>query len=74
LNRIPPEMIDEVASDLRLAVVLPTRTVREETRDEIQRAVRMLLGLQQYLQNNRLQEEESLVGTARAVRDDESVI
>jgi len=68
-------MIEEVAGDLRLSVVHPTRSARDENREEVQKALRMLLGLQQYLQASRLQEEESLVGSARArVRDDEPVI
>jgi general secretion pathway protein A len=76
LNRIPPEIIEEVATDLRLSVVHPTRPARDENREEVQKALRMLLSLQQYLQSSRLQEEETLVGTTRAarVRDDEPVI
>ena len=76
LNRIPPEMIEEVAGDLRLSIVHPTRSARDDNREEVQKALRMLLGLQQYLQNGRSQEEENLVGTVRGVRvrDDEPVI
>jgi general secretion pathway protein A len=74
LHRIPPEIIDEVAVDLRLAVVHSYRGARDENHAEIRKALRMLLGLQQYLQTTRLHEEESLVGTSRAVRDDESII
>jgi len=74
LQRIPPEVIDEVAGDLRLSVMNQPKPVRSESQEEVQRAMRMLLGLQEYLQSSRGQERESLVGSTRGVRDDEPVI
>lgn len=74
LQRIPPEVIDEVAADLRLSVINPPKGARNESEEEVRRAMRMLLGLQEYLQSSRVQERESLVGSTRGVRDDEPVI
>ena len=75
-SRITPEMIDEVAGDLRLGVVSSPMQPLEKAagREELQRAVRTLLDLHDYLQAARLQEQEPFSPAARGVRDDEPYI
>jgi general secretion pathway protein A len=75
-SRITPEMIDEVAADLRLGVVsTPTEPLeRVAGREELQRAVRTLLDLHDYLQAARLREREPFAQAGRSVRDDEPYI
>jgi general secretion pathway protein A len=74
LQRIPAEVINEVAADLRLSVMTPVQPASDESQDEIRRALKMLLGLQEYLQSNRELEREPLVGVRPGVRDDEPII
>jgi general secretion pathway protein A len=64
LTSIGPEVIDEVARDLRLGVMSapsPAYADREGGRDEVQRAVRTLLDLHDYLQAARSKEPEAFV-------------
>jgi len=74
--RITPEMIDEVATDLRLGVVsTPAEPIEKSAeREELQRAVRTLLDLHDYLQAARVREREAFTPVARGVRDDEPYI
>jgi type II secretory pathway predicted ATPase ExeA len=74
LQRIPAEVINEVAADLRLSVMTPVQPASDDTQEEIRRALKMLLGLQEYLQSNRELDREPLVGVRPGVRDDEPII
>jgi general secretion pathway protein A len=58
---VTPEMIEEVAADFRLAVVLPADQDRvgSDTSDEMRRAMRMLLEFQSSLDHSRPKERES---------------
>ena len=68
-------MIDEVATDLRLGVVsTPAEPEGAAGREELQRAVRTLLDLHDYLQAARVREREAFAPAARGVRDDEPYI
>ena len=75
-SRITPEMVDEVAADLRLGVVSTPAEPLDKVagREELQRAVRTLLDLHDYLQAARLREREPFAQAARSVRDDEPYI
>ena len=76
VTRITPEMIDEVAADLRLGIVsTPAEPIdRTAGREELQRAVRTLLDLHDYLQAARVREREPFAPATRGVRDDEPYI
>jgi len=71
-SRIPPEVIDEVAADLRLGVVsAPSPAPGDGNgngREDVQRAVRTLLDLHDYLQAARVKEKESLIPITPGVK------
>lgn len=81
---ITPEIVDEVAGDLRLGVVTSaeqkekkngsSRTAKEQEQDELLRAVRTLLELHDYLQEMKLTDTKGTTALPRRTTEHEPYI
>jgi len=79
---ISPEIVDEVASDLRLGVVSSreekkngsSRAEKEQEKDELLRAVKTLLELHDYLQEMKLSDKKEATTLPREITEHEPYI
>jgi len=79
---ISPEIVDEVASDLRLGVVSSreekkngsSRVEKEQEKDELLRAVKTLLELHDYLQEMKLSDKKEATTLPREITEHEPYI